>query len=449
MRGWSHKGKLEAATAAFLLVFVCGCTPLQTSAPVRQPSAAQVGEVQPGQALAPAGPLDVPYIPAPTTMTLCGEPVPLNREAVYERFDREFTITVYNHAQVYLWLKRMPRYFPVIEQRLRYYGLPDDLKYVAIAESDLLPNACSPAGAAGPWQFMPSTGAAYGLAQSRSVDNRFSLQHSTDSAFMLLKNLHDKYHSWALAFAAYNAGGRRVDDAMRNQGVHDYYSLCLPLETERYVFRILAIKAILTDPARYGYNLPPQYAYKPFRADQVTVSLPGPVSIRTIASAAGTTYSEIKRLNPVLRSDQIPAGTYQIKIPAGAREAFERNFKPEASVLLAQRPERPAVRPAPEKREVASAREKHEIRLAGVRRRIVARKGKAGRRVALKSRERLARTEAKRKAPKKLAKSSVHRAKGKARLKREVSRKAKGRAVHPKPKLHGAQRKGGRKLARR
>lgn len=440
MRGWSHKGKLEAATAAFLLVFVCGCTPLQTAAPVRQPSAAQVAEVQPGQAVASAGPLDVPYIPAPTTMTLCGEPVPLSTEAVYERFDREFTITVYNHAQVYLWLKRMPRYFPVIEQRLRYYGLPDDLKYVAIAESDLLPNACSPAGAAGPWQFMPSTGAAYGLAQSRCVDNRFSLQHSTDSAFMLLKNLHDKYHNWALAFAAYNAGGKRVDDAMRNQGVHDYYGLCLPLETERYVFRILAIKAILTDPARYGYNLPPQYAYKPFQADQVTVSLPGPVSIRTIASAADTTYSEIKRLNPVLRSDQIPAGTYDIKIPAGTREAFEHNFKPGASMLLAQS------QTASTQTRPAVAREN---RSTGVRRRIEVRKGKAAKKVALKSRERLARSEAKRKAPKKLAKSSVHKAKGKTRPKREVSRKAKGRVVHPNPKLHGVKRKGGRKLARK
>ena len=132
--------------------------------------------------LFPLRPLNCPYIAPPNSVDLCGEPVPLDRQDVYERFDKEFTLVVYNHAQVYLWLKRMERYFPAIEERLRYYGLPDDLKYVAIVESDLLPNACSPKGAAGPWQFMPSTGSAYGLAQRGSVDKRYDFERSTDSA---------------------------------------------------------------------------------------------------------------------------------------------------------------------------------------------------------------------------------------------------------------------------
>ncbi len=141
----------------------------------------------------PAASVNVPYIPPPNSIDLCGEPVPLDRQDVYERFDKEFTLVVYNHAQVYLWLKRMERYFPVIEERLRYYNLPDDLKYVAIVESDLLPNACSPKGAAGPWQFMPSTGSAYGLDQRGSVDKRYDFERSTDSAFLLLKDLYKKY----------------------------------------------------------------------------------------------------------------------------------------------------------------------------------------------------------------------------------------------------------------
>ncbi|MDR3556188.1 MAG: transglycosylase SLT domain-containing protein [Syntrophobacteraceae bacterium] len=363
--------RLEAATAAFLTVFVCGCTPLRTATPAQQSSAPQVREERPVQ-MAP-GQAEVPYLPAPTSIDLCGDPVPLDRQAVYERFDREFTLIVYNHAQVYLWLKRMQRYFPMIEERLRHYGLPGDLKYLAIAESDLLPNACSPKGAAGPWQFMAATGAAYGLKQCGSVDNRFNFQRATDSAFLLLKNLHDKYHSWALAMAAYNAGDRRVLDAMRVGGTHDYYDLCLPLETERYVMRILAIKAVLGNPGKYGYSLPTEYGYKPLQEDQVSVSLSRPAAILSIAEAAGTTYSEIKRLNPIFRSDQIPAGTYELRLPQGTRQAFERNFKPGASgSLVAQRQAvstsarsaGPGARTVAPSRSAAVSRGAHKVKLS-------------------------------------------------------------------------------------
>ena len=114
----------------------------------------------------------VPYYAPPKQITFCGEPVPLHHPDVWERFDREFTIVVYNHAQVYLWLKRKQRYFPEVERQLAAQGLPDDLKYVAVAESDLMVSACSPAGAVGPWQFIPSTGRSYGLSQSGDVLER-------------------------------------------------------------------------------------------------------------------------------------------------------------------------------------------------------------------------------------------------------------------------------------
>jgi hypothetical protein len=398
------------------------------------------------QPMAPGGQVEVPYFPAPTHIDLCGEPVPLDREAVYERFDREFTLVVYNHAQVYLWLKRMQRYFPMIEQRLRYYGLPGDLKYLAIAESDLLPNACSPKGAAGPWQFMASTGAAYGLGQSKCVDNRFSFQRSTDSAFMLLKNLHDKYHSWALAFAAYNAGEKRVNDAMRVDGSHNYFDLCLPLETERYVFRILAIKAVLSDPGRYGYSLPAQYGYKPIQTDQVTVTLPGPVSLRTIAGAANTTFKEIKRLNPVFRTDMLTAGAYEINLPSGTRQAFERNFKPGAAgMLLAQSSASPEYAPPAPSRSASShagARKARPRKVVshGARqsRHVAARKGKTARAEVHGGKQKS-----------RPAKATSTRAKRKAKPAKAVSHKVKGKAVHQKSKPHGAKKKGGKSLARR
>jgi hypothetical protein len=246
---------------------------------------------------------------------------------VYERFDREFTLVVYNHAQVYLWLKRMERYFPAIEERLRRYNLPDDLKYVAIAESDLIPNACSPKGAAGPWQFMPGTGSAYGLGQRGSVDKRYDFERSTDSAFLLLGDLYRKYNNWSMAIAAYNCGDRRILEQSRMPGVRDYYDMELPQETERYVFRILAIKAVLSDPGQYGYGLPRGWGYQELKLDRVNVSLPRPVPIQTIAGAAGTTYREIRRLNPIFRSDDIPAGNHEIKLPLGTGKVFEQNFR--------------------------------------------------------------------------------------------------------------------------
>ncbi|MGC9196620.1 MAG: transglycosylase SLT domain-containing protein [Syntrophobacteraceae bacterium] len=393
--------------------------------------------VQSVQAGAVSGQLEVPYIPPPTRINLCGEPVPLDKEPVYERFDKEFTIVVYNHAQVYLWLKRMQRYFPMIEERLRYYGLPDDLKYVAIAESDLLPTACSPKGAAGPWQFMASTGAAYGLKQCGSVDNRFSFSHATDSAFLLLKDLHGKYHSWALALAAYNAGDKRVLDAIRVDGTHNYYDLCLPLETERYVFRILAIKAVLSDPARYGYNLPTQYGYKPLAEDRVTVSLPAPVAIRTIADAAGTTYSEVKRLNPVFRSEQIPAGTYEIRLPQGTRTAFEKNFKPgDSGMLLAQRQtasEDVASRPLKVSR--ATQRRGKPLRLALASSREAGKKKRPEKAIS----HRAAKTAKSRALRAKKTKAAQHQMKRKSKPARPASPKSKGKGVHKKSKSHAAK----------
>ncbi|NTW37351.1 MAG: lytic transglycosylase domain-containing protein, partial [Syntrophobacteraceae bacterium] len=189
-----------------------------------------------------SSPCIFPYYPPPSAMDLCGEPVPLQNREVLERFDKEFTLVVYNHAQVYLWLKRMERYFPWIEEQLRVSGLPDDLKYVAVVESDLLPDACSPKGAAGPWQFMPSTGSAYGLRQQGSCDERYDFERATECAFRFLQDLYRRYKNWTVAIATYNCGDKRIQEQMRALGSADYYQMRLPTETERYIFRILAVK---------------------------------------------------------------------------------------------------------------------------------------------------------------------------------------------------------------
>ncbi|HQN18887.1 MAG TPA: transglycosylase SLT domain-containing protein [Syntrophobacteraceae bacterium] len=309
-------------------LFGCATTPPPTPSPtVTPPPTTSVKETLPLPAVPAPCPM-APYYPPPDRIDLCGEPVPLDVQDVQERFDREFTLIVYNHAQVFLWLKRMERYFPWIEERLRTYSLPEDLKYVAIVESDLLPNACSPKGAAGPWQFMPSTGTAYGLSQEGSCDRRYDFERSTDSAFRLLRDLYGRHKNWALALAAYNCGDRRIYDEMRNQRVTDYYHLRLPLETERYVMRILAVKAVLGNPAQYGYVLPKGLGYPELNLDRVPVRLSSPASIQNVAAAAGITYREFKRLNPEFRADDIPAGTHELKFPAGKGKTFEREFTP-------------------------------------------------------------------------------------------------------------------------
>lgn len=302
------------------------------------------------QAQAPSGPsapaepaLLVPFIPTPTEMDLCGEAVPLGDEEVWERFDREFTIVVYSHAQVYLWLKRAERFFPWFENELERRGLPRDLKYVAVAESDLQHTAASPMGAVGIWQFIPATGNRYGLNAKGVIDERYDFEKATGSALNYLKDLHEMFGNWALAIAAYNCGEGRVRQELAQQKVRDYYSLKLPLETERYVFRILAIKAVLSDPARYGYALPAGAGYRMPEVETVSVHFPVTVPIQAVADLAGITYREFKRLNPSFRSSEIPSGTYLLRFSKGrgdrvveGAEALAERFKPRAVVHIVQ-----------------------------------------------------------------------------------------------------------------
>ncbi len=277
---------------------------------------------------APADQAPRRFLPSPPRkMTLCGEPVPLNLPLVAEQFDREFTIHVHDQAQVVMWMKRAARYFPYIEKQLKAAGLPDDLKYLAVAESSLLRRVRSYAGAVGPWQFVADTGRRYGLRRNRYFDDRFNLEKATLAAIAYLKDLHQKFGSWPLAMAAYNCGEKRLMREIREQGVSDYYHLYLPLETMRYVYRILAVKAILSHPERYGYHLPPSRLYRPIRADRVVLKLNRPLHLRTLARAARTTVRMLKELNPELRGYYLPRGRHRLKVPLGQAKGLSARLK--------------------------------------------------------------------------------------------------------------------------
>jgi membrane-bound lytic murein transglycosylase D len=277
----------------------------------------------PAPPVAPSEVVHFPYFAAPAQMYLCGQPVPLEEPEVREALDREFTVVVWSRAQTTLWLKRSHRYFPEIEAKLRARRLPLDLKYVVLVESNLRTRARSPVGAQGPWQFMGPTAQRFQLRCDKAVDERLKFEAATDAALTYLSKLHQMFHDWPLALAAYNAGEGRVRKAIKVQGVHNFYHLSLPEETERYVFRILAAKIVLEDPARYGFDIPVDRLYPPLKHDEVRITLAQPVPVRRLAEACGTYYKAFKTLNPWIKGDSLCPGTFLLKIPQGSAPRFQ------------------------------------------------------------------------------------------------------------------------------
>jgi membrane-bound lytic murein transglycosylase D len=262
----------------------------------------------------------------PASFQFAGEPVPLGRWDVGERLEREFLLSLGNPAQVILWLKRSARYFPYIERELSRAGLPEDLKYVAVIESALLPSAYSHASALGIWQFIASTAKRYGLAVTSGWDERRNPERSTAAALAYLRELRQRFPDWPLALAAYNAGEGRIDQALRHQGVTSYYQVALADETERYVFRALAAKLILSEPERYGFEVPHEQRYRAYDADLVAIELRDRVAVAELARQAGSFYRELKALNPEIVEDWLGKGRYEIRVPKGRAPAFRAAF---------------------------------------------------------------------------------------------------------------------------
>jgi LysM repeat protein len=256
----------------------------------------------------------------------CEEEVPLQSQEVRERLEKELLLTLWDRAQVILWIKRSGRYMPVIEKTLREEGLPDDLKYVAVIESALLPHIGSSKGATGFWQFMRSTGQRCGLTINRDKDERRNIFTSTKAASMYLKELYEMFGSWSLASAAYNYGEDRLRKAIEVQEVNDYYQLYLPGETQRYLFKIVAAKMILSDPDRYGFHMQEEDLYPPMEFDKVTVTCSIQTPLQLVAKAASAYYKQIRDLNPELRNQYLPKGEHTLAIPKGSAEEFQARY---------------------------------------------------------------------------------------------------------------------------
>jgi hypothetical protein len=269
-------------------------------------------------------------------LAFCGEPVPLEDPDVRERMEREMLSVLADPHQVILWIKRSQQAIAPIEEALRVQGLPQDLKYVAIAESSLRPHAGSSKGAMGYWQFIEPTGRKYGLRVDSEKDERRNLFASTQAAIAYLKELRQIFGSWTLAVAAFNMGENGLRNDISQQNTRDYYRLYLPLETQRYVFRILTAKLILENPEKYGFRLEPDDIYPPAAFERISLEASRETPILAVAQAANTDVKMIKDLNPEIRGFRLAPGPHQLLIPKSGVAGFhDRLFQ-----LMAQANER-------------------------------------------------------------------------------------------------------------
>ena len=252
----------------------------------------------------------------PASVDFAGESAPLHVYDVKERFDRELLVNANLHATTLLIIKRANRAFPIIEPILAKYGVPDDFKYLAVIESGLV-NAVSPAGARGVWQFMPATAKEFNLEVTETVDERYHLEKSTEAACRYLLDSKNKLGTWTLAAAAYNGGNTGVNRQIEFQKVNNYYDLLLTDETARYVFRILALKEIMKNPALYGFILTPEELYQNLPMKKLTVNS-SIADLAIFSKEHGINYKILKNHNPWLRDRMLTNAsgkTYQIDIP--------------------------------------------------------------------------------------------------------------------------------------
>ena len=253
----------------------------------------------------------------PDEVILAGEKMPLNRFEVKEALDRELLSNAYFHSQTIRYIKLAPRYFKVIEPILKEKGVPDDFKYLAMAESGLNPRAVSPAGAVGFWQFLSGTAKDFGLEVNGEVDERYNVEKATYAFCDYVLQSYEKFGNWTLVAASYNGGMARVEKQMTRQKMDDYYDLLFVSETQRYVFRIAALKIILENPELYNFVVEEEEKYPVIKIREVEIN--GPVSsFADFAIENGISYKVLKDFNPWLRDVNLTNSKrkkYMVKIP--------------------------------------------------------------------------------------------------------------------------------------
>ncbi len=252
----------------------------------------------------------------PRDIDFAGEKVPTDIFYVSENIEREILVNTYWHSNTLLMFKRANRWFPVIEPILKKNNIPDDFKYLALVES-AFSNVTSPSGAKGFWQILKTTGNDYGLEINRQIDERFNVEKATRAACEYLNDAYKILGNWTLVAAAYNMGMGGVKKQIAVQKASTYYQMSLNSETSRYVYRIIAVKAIFSNPEKYGFYLREKDLFPPLQYYIVEVD----TTISDLAAfAAGynISYKMLKQLNPWMLTYYLPdvsGKKYKIKIP--------------------------------------------------------------------------------------------------------------------------------------
>lgn len=265
----------------------------------------------------------VPQLVIPDTVYFAGERVPLEIPDVRERLDRELHVNTFWHSNTIFLLKRGARWLPDIKREFEEAGVPSDLMYLSVIESDLQ-NKTSPSHAVGFWQLLKGTAKDYKLEVTSEVDERYNQMKSTDAAIAYLKKNHKKFGSWTNAAASYNIGRRGLDRALTKQAVDSYYDLLLGEETSRYVFRAIAIKLIFENPEKYGFNFTKEHLYQ--KEDLQEIKITKTIdNLRDWAFENNINYKQLKRYNPWLRKNSLSVRSrksYIFQIPTNIEPLF-------------------------------------------------------------------------------------------------------------------------------
>jgi len=252
----------------------------------------------------------------PTDLEFAGEKVPAGNFEVRERLEREFLVNTYFHSSTLLSIKRANRWLPIIEPILKENNIPDDFKYIALIESGLT-NAVSPADAVGFWQLIEGSAIKYGLEVNEEIDERYHLEKSTGAACRFFKDAYEKFGSWSLTAASYNMGTNGMEKQLEKQKANNYYNLVLSDETSRYIFRAIAMKEILKNPKKFGYNIKEEDLYQPLKWYEVEL-ISAVSSFADFAMQYEINYKILKLYNPWLRESFLTNKKnkiYKVKIP--------------------------------------------------------------------------------------------------------------------------------------
>jgi membrane-bound lytic murein transglycosylase D len=272
--------------------------------------------------------------PAPETLILCGKPVPLIREDVRERFEREFYQFLENRGLLTIIIKRYAKFFSIVSDEINKANMPVDLIFLAMAESYLDPRVNSVANAGGLWQFMRETGKKEGLCVSDCIDERYSVTRSTKAALSYLRKLYDEFGDWLNAMAAYNSGETRMREAIANEYTQDFFDLIINPETDRYVLRIAALKEIVGNPEKYGLAVSKRDYYQPYSVVEFAVEAEKEVHTAVFAQAMELPYRTFREYNLHMRRYKLPAGVFRVYVPVEKKQTFMTKIKEVAGISI-------------------------------------------------------------------------------------------------------------------